>query len=77
MVGIVLVYDHNCVGADHFVERHTNGFKKVEVGLVAYILDQVDEHFGIGVRGKAVATVDELFLEGGVVLDDAVVDDGQ
>ena len=39
------------------------------------LLDHVGDDFGVGLGGELVALFDQLFLEGDVVLDDAVVHD--
>ena len=40
------------------------------------VADQHRQHFGVGLAGEGVALVGEELLEGGVVFDDAVVDQG-
>ena len=44
-------------------------------GLQVILLDQVGDDFGIGFGGELVAFLDQLLLQGDVVLDDAVVHD--
>jgi hypothetical protein len=44
---------------------------------VVLALDQVREHFGIGLAREAMAFVDELRAQRRVILDDAVVHDGK
>jgi hypothetical protein len=41
------------------------------------ILDQVDQGFSIGVARKLISPVDQLFFEREVILDNAIMDDGQ
>ncbi|MNG91281.1 hypothetical protein D3C79_501880 [compost metagenome] len=56
------------------LDRSLEGIGQVRDGLEG-VLDQVDDNFGIGLRGEHIAEVLELFAQLLVVLDDAVVHD--
>ncbi|MCY1446629.1 hypothetical protein D9M71_632120 [compost metagenome] len=56
------------------LDRSLEGIGQVRDGLEG-VLDQVDDNFGIGLRGEHIAEVLELFAQLFVVLDDAVVHD--
>ena len=72
MFGIVAGEHAQRVGAAYFAERAPNG--RLEVAVVVH-LDQVREHFGVGLALENVAEVDQAGTKRRVVLDDAVVDD--
>ena len=74
-VGLVEAQRHDAVGALDARERLADGLGEGEVGLLLDLLDELGQHLGVGVALEGVALPDELLLDGGVVLDDAVVDD--
>src|SRR5262249_7043589 len=61
------------VGALELVQGLADGLDQVAVEVVG---DELGNHFGVGVALEDDALGLELALEGGVVFDDAVVDDG-
>ena len=72
MIGIVARYDAERVGAANFMERAA--YRLFEVAVVVQ-LDQMREDLGIGFAAKNVAELDQARSQGGVVFDDAVVND--
>src|SRR5690606_18552368 len=75
-VGLVLVNDAKRVSAMQLAEGGAEGAQ--QVGLLLIVVgQQVGDHFGIGFGSKDVAEICELFTQGAVVFDDAVMDDGQ
>jgi hypothetical protein len=65
--------DHSqAVGAVQFLDRGLEGGGQVTV-VLELVVEQVGDDFGVGVRGKDVAQALELFTQGFVVFDDAVV----
>ena len=71
--GIVAGKHAQRVGAAYFAERAPHG--RLEVAVVVH-LDQVREHFGVGFALENVAELDQTGAQRRIVLDDAVVDDG-
>ncbi len=68
-------HEREAVGARDLRERLPERIDEVQAGRPADVVDQVDEHLGVGLAPKLVALGDEALLVGGVVLDDAVVDE--
>ena len=77
LVGVALVEHRNGIGANHLAERHLHRRQQVDALVFLDILDELDEHLGVGVALELHAFLLQLLLQVGVVLDDAVVDDGQ
>ena len=44
---------------------------------IHYVLDELDDHLGVGLALEMIAQLQEFLLEREIVLDDAVVDKGQ
>ena len=65
------------VGTDHLVERHLNGLQQFQMLVFLDILNQLHQHLRVGIADEVYALGLQLRLQVGVVLDDAVVDDGQ
>ena len=72
-VGVPTVENGDGVGADDFVQRQLHGGQQVEVVRDLYVFDELHEDFGVGAALESVAHALEFLLDGGVVLDDAVV----
>ena len=65
--------DHGqAVGAMQFLDRGLEGGGQVAV-ILELVVEQVGDHFGVGVRGEDVAQALELFTQHFMVFDDAVV----
>ena len=77
LVRLVLVHDHQRIGADDVVEGHGNGLLPADLAGVHHILDQLDDDLGVGLALEMVALAGQFGLQGLIVLDDAVVDQGQ
>ena len=74
-VGVTLVNHDQGIRAHNFLERGSNGIRQVQACGELYLLDEVREHFGVGLADQVVAAVGEQVSKGLVVLDDAVVND--
>ncbi len=57
------------------VLRTASSSETLPPAFLRVLLDQVRDHFGVGLGGELVAFVDQLLLQADVVLDDAVVND--
>lgn len=69
--------DHGqAVGAVQFLDRGLEGGGQVAV-VLEFMVEQVGNDFGVGVRSEYVAQALELFAQHFVVFDDAVVHHGQ
>ena len=76
-VGVVFGEDGNGVGADDLLEGELYGGAEVDAVGVTDVFDEVDDDFGVGVAAEGVAFAFEFETEDGVVLDDAVVYEGE
>ena len=76
-VGLVLVDDGEGVGADDVAQCERHGLLEGDAVGVHDVLYQLDDHLGVGLAHEVVAEPGELGAQGEVVLDDAVVDDGE
>ena len=84
VAGQILVHQGDGVGAVHLARgtrqwpgRPAPGWRcRFGRALVEVIADEVGQHLGVGLREETVALALEAVPEGGVVLDDAVVDQG-
>src|SRR5690606_23595722 len=75
-VGLVLMDNAQRIGAVQFCQGGTEGAEQVLLLLVV-VRQQVGDYFGVGVGGEDVAEVGQLFAQDAVVLNDAVMHDGQ
>ena len=71
------VEDGDGVGADDLMQGHLYGFEQVEVVAEHDMLDELHQHLGVGDALEGNAARHEVLLDGGVVLDDAVMDERQ
>ena len=74
-LGVFRVEHEEGVGADEAAHGQPHGLDEV-VAILQMIVHEVRGDFGVGFREKLVALRDQLVLDGLVVLDDAVVNDG-
>ena len=77
LVGVVLVDDGHGIRSDDLVQCDTYRGKQVEFLLGAYVVDELYEHFCVGVAVELNPFLLQLVFQHGIVLDDAVVDNGQ
>ena len=84
-VGLILADDGDAIGALDLVQGHLHGaLQQRDAGgdvILGFqfgvdVADEDGEHFGVGLAGEGVAFFGEELLEGDVVFDDAVVDQG-
>ena len=75
LAGLGVVDDSDGVGADQLPAGNLHRLEEVWFGFEAG-LDQVGDAFGVGVGGEDVAAGAQVGTQAFVVLDDAVVDDG-
>src|SRR6267378_5786495 len=78
------MHDGNCVSAARFAGRRQNRFgnkfgTKWSPGeeLIQVVPNYVRENFGVSLGSKLVPAAEEAVAKRGIILDDAVVDDGQ
>ena len=76
MVGVVLVHHHQGVGTHDFFQGRAHRVREVQPCGGLHFFNEVGQHLGVGVADEVVASVREQFTKRFVVLDDAVVDDG-
>ena len=76
-VGVAMVEDGNGVGAYHLVECQLDGSEQVEFLFFLNELDELYEHFRVGVRHERDALGLKPASELGIVFDDAIVNDGE
>ena len=74
---VALVDDGNGIGANHLIERHLHSLKQRQTFPDHDILHQLHQHLRVGVALTLNTLCLQLRLDVGIVLDDAVVDDGQ
>jgi hypothetical protein len=75
LAGLLVVDDGDGVGADQSLAGELHRLEEIRFVLERG-LDQVGDAFGVGVRGEDVALGSQFAAQAFVVLDDAVVDDG-
>ena len=76
-VWIVLVYYHNGICAYHIPKSERYCLHKGDFVRVHHILDQLDDHFRVGIAVEMVPFVDQLLLQSLVILDNTVVNQSQ
>ena len=76
LVGFVGGDDGQGVGTHHVGEGDADGLGEVALLMLVDIVYQMDQHFCIGFTLKDVASLCQFLTQGKVVLDDAIVDDG-
>ena len=76
LVGMTLFQDDNSIGTNHMVQCDADGLKQVDMFALLHILDEVGQHLGVGRRLEGEATFLQLLAQAHVVLDDAVVNQG-
>ena len=77
LAGVALVHDSDGVGAYHLMQRHLHGFEQRQILLDHDILHKLHENLSICVALELHAFRLKLRLDVGIVLDDAVMDDGK
>ena len=77
LIGITLVEHGDGVGTNHLIECHLNGLQQRQVLFHHHIFYQLYQHLGVGIADKLHTLGPQFLLDIGIVLDDAVVDDGQ
>ena len=77
LIGIALVEQGNGIGSDHLIESYADGLQQGEILLALDIFDELNEHLRICVRLELDAPFDQLALQFGIILNDAIMDYGQ
>ena len=77
LVGVLLVKDGDGVGSYHLMQRKLHRSEQVARLLHLDIFNQLDEHFRICVRDKRDAIFFKFTFDDRIVLNDAVVYDGE
>ena len=77
LIGIPLVEHSDGVGTNHLIERHLNGLQQRKVLLHHHILNELHQHLGIRIALELHVLGLQFLFDIGIVLDDAIVDDGQ
>ena len=70
-------HDHNGISAHNFCEGQPYRFVNSTVFVFLDVFDKVDEDLSIGIALESMAFVYQVLLEGGIIFDNAVVDDRQ
>ncbi len=84
LVGMIRMKDGDTVGADDVLERAAHGFRErgtvaagmLGVDLFVMVADEMRENFRVRLRRELVSLGQQAFLQKLVVLDNAVVDEG-
>jgi len=76
-IGLLPVEQYNYIGAYDPSESDAEGFFESAVIIFLDVLDEIEEHFGVGVALEAVTFFGELAFELGIIFNDAVVDHGE
>ena len=76
-VRVLAVQHHDGVSTHHAVQGKSHRFREITLLRALDVIHQMHEHFGVGVALEHVTTVLQLFLQRCIVLDDAVVDQGE
>ena len=77
LVGVALVQQGYCIGANHLMESQLHGSEQIEVLAFLDIFNQLHEHFRVGVGTKLDAFRHQLVLQIGIILYYSVVDNGE
>ena len=77
LIRVTLVEHGDGIGTYHLIECHLHGLQQRDVLLHHNIFYQLDQHLGIGLTDELHALLSQFLFDVGIVLDDAVVDDGQ
>ena len=73
LVGMTLLENSDSVGANHVLQSALHGGEKVTISLFLRVLDELHQHFGIGLGAEVVTLLLQHGAEGLVVLNDAVM----
>ena len=76
-VGVLAVEDGNGVSAYHLMQCHLHRFEQREVVAHHDMFDELHQHLGVRDTLERNAACHEVLFDGGVVLDDAVMDESQ
>ena len=76
LAGLLAAHEADSVGALGQAQRLGEGLEQIGLVLAAF-LHKIDQHLGVGFGAEGIALGLEIGLELEIVLDDAVVDDGE
>ena len=77
LIGVVLVEHGDGVGTNHLIQGNLYGSQQIQMLMLLDVFNQLHQHLGIGIAHKVYTLCLQFLLQVGVVLDDAIVDDGQ
>ena len=77
LLGMTLVDDADGVGTDDFLQGDAHGRDEVIVAQAHGVVDELHQHLRVRLGTEGVTSLQELLAQGGVVLYDAVVDEGE
>ena len=72
-VRVLAVEDGNGVGANHLMQSYLYGFEQLEVVTHHDVFDELHQYLGVCDALELYATRHQIFLDGGIVLNDAIV----
>ena len=76
-VGIHPVQNCDGIGADDLMQSYLDRTEQVQVIADHDVLDELDQYFRVRYALEGDAPAAEILLEGRIVLDDAIVDQGE
>src|SRR5690606_7339797 len=76
-LGVGAIHQHCAIGAVQLFDSGLHGVEQAARVGGAIVMHQVGNHFGVGVGIEPVAGLFQLFAQGGVVFNNAVVSHGQ
>ena len=77
LVGVAFLDNGNGIGAHDMVQGDAHGLEEVDMLALLHVFDEVGEHLGVGRRQEGEPAFLQFLAQTQVVLDDAVMDQGQ
>ena len=74
---MAFLHDGDGIGAHYMVQGDAHGLKQIHMLTLLHVLDKVGEHFRVGRRKEGKTAFFQFLSKAQVVLDDAVMDQGQ
>ena len=76
-VGLTLVDQGDGIGPDDLVKGQLEGREQIEVVRHLYVFDELHQHFRVRIAQEADALLLQTLLQGSIVFNDSVVNEGQ
>ena len=76
LVGVIFLHDDDGIGTHHMVQGDTYRLKQIHMLAKLHVFDEVGKYFRVGRRFKSEATLFQFLAKAQIVLDDAIVNQG-